>query len=189
MAMIERKCNKCGEVKPLDEFPRDKRARNDRRNPCKECQSEYQKQYRQANKEKIKELQRQRRLANKEELKEYQKEYQKNRKANDRVFALRKNIGTQVRNMLKRTDGSKQGESVLQYLPYTIEQLWDHLRSLYTEGMTDENYGEWHVDHIIPQSKLLYDSMDHPNFLKCWALSNLQPLWAHENMSKGDKVI
>ena len=41
---------------------------------------------------------------------------------------------------------------------------------------------------IYPQSKLLYDSMEHPNFLKCWALENLQPLEAKENISKGNRL-
>ena len=55
--------------------------------------------------------------------------------------------------------------------------------------MNWENYGEWHIDHIYPQSKLPYDSMEHPNFLKCWALDNLQPLWAEENRKKSNKVL
>ena len=41
---------------------------------------------------------------------------------------------------------------------------------------------------IYPQSKLPYDSMTHPNFLKCWALENLQPLEAKENISKGNRL-
>ena len=63
--------------------------------------------------------------------------------------------------------------------------------SKFTEGMTLDNHGiyGWHIDHIIPQSKLLYDSMDHPNFQKCWALENLQPLWAKDNLSKSNKIL
>jgi 5-methylcytosine-specific restriction endonuclease McrA len=56
--------------------------------------------------------------------------------------------------------------------------------------MTWDNYGSyWHVDHIYPHSKLPYDSMDHPNFLKAWALNNLQPLEAIENMKKSNKIL
>ena len=40
----------------------------------------------------------------------------------------------------------------------------------------------WQIDHIIPQSKLPFDSMEHPNFKKCWALENLKPISAKENI-------
>ena len=56
--------------------------------------------------------------------------------------------------------------------------------------MSWENYGiYWQIDHIYPQSLLPYDSMDHPNFLKCWSLDNLRPLEATENIRKGNKLI
>jgi len=45
------------------------------------------------------------------------------------------------------------------------------------------------VDHIYPQSLLPYDSYDDPNFQKCWALENLQPLEAIENLKKSNKII
>jgi 5-methylcytosine-specific restriction endonuclease McrA len=61
--------------------------------------------------------------------------------------------------------------------------------------MTWDNYGryekgkeKWQIDHIIPQSKLLYDSMDHSNFRKCWALENLRPLEVVENIRKSNKT-
>jgi len=54
--------------------------------------------------------------------------------------------------------------------------------------MTWGNRAEWHIDHIYPHSKLPYDTMDHPNFQKAWALENLRPLCAEENRRKGDKV-
>ena len=92
-----------------------------------------------------------------------------------------------IRHALDRNDGSKQGESVLQYLPYTIEQLKEHLESQFVEGMSWENRAEWDIDHVKPQSLLPYDNMTHPNFQECWALSNLQPLWAADNRSKGNK--
>jgi 5-methylcytosine-specific restriction endonuclease McrA len=74
-------------------------------------------------------------------------------------------------------------------MPYTPEQLKEHLESQFEDWMTWDNYGEWHVDHIHPQSLLPYDSMDHPNFQKCWALENLQPLEARENIIKSNKIL
>ena len=89
---------------------------------------------------------------------------------------------------LTRNNGSKLGNATFAYLPYTPEELKEHIEKQWEPWMSWENYGEWHIDHIYPQSKLPYDSMTHPNFLKCWALENLQPLEAKENMSKGNRL-
>ena len=51
--------------------------------------------------------------------------------------------------------------------------------------MNWENYGKWHIDHIKPISK--FDMTDQEEQKKCFHWSNLQPLWAEENISKGDK--
>ena len=87
-------------------------------------------------------------------------------------------------------------------LPYvdwnSYEELEEHLESQFEDWMTWENHGKWHptekrwhIDHIMPQSVLLEGviSMDHPKFRECWALENLRPLEAKENMSKGNKIL
>ena len=52
--------------------------------------------------------------------------------------------------------------------------------------MSWDNYGTyWQIDHVIPQSALIYDRLTHPNFQNCWALENLQPLESKANASKG----
>ena len=173
---MDKKCSKCKEVKSLNEFHKDKLNKDGCQNTCKECRKQYQKkyqsQYRQDNKAKF-------------------NEYLKNKRKNDIAFALRCNVSSTVSMALNRSAGSKNGESVMKYLPYTIEQLKEHLENQFVEGMTWNNRSEWHIDHIIPQSVLLDGvySMDHPNFQKCWALENLQPLWAKENLSKGNKIL
>jgi hypothetical protein len=62
-----------------------------------------------------------------------------------------------------------------------------HLESLFQEGMTWENYGEWHIDHRIPKSWFNFATINDPEFIKCWDLSNLKPMWASENIAKGNK--
>jgi len=47
---------------------------------------------------------------------------------------------------------------------------------------------KWHIDHIIPVSAFNFTKPEHIDFNKCWALSNLQPLWAEENLSKHKKL-
>ncbi len=63
----------------------------------------------------------------------------------------------------------------------------NHLEALFTDGMTWDNYGEWHVDHKIPMNSFIFESVDDDGFKECWKLDNLQPLWALDNLSKGTK--
>lgn len=68
-------------------------------------------------------------------------------------------------------------------LGYSIEDLVSHLETKFLPGMSWENYGDWHVDHIKPCAK--FDQLDANQFSACWALGNLQPLWAEDNIKKG----
>lgn len=68
-------------------------------------------------------------------------------------------------------------------LGYTPGQLKEHLDSLLADGMTWENYGEWHVDHIKPINAFIKEGITSPQLIN--ALSNLQPLWAVDNLVKG----
>jgi len=207
---VMKKCRKCEVVKSLDEFHRRNNRKSGCASKCKKCAQqyyeanrekllEYTKQWAKDNKEKKAEYNRQYRQDNKEKKAEYNRqynqehkaernEYRRNRYNNEPAYALRMNVSNLIGHALKRNDGNKQGESMEQYLPYTIEQLKEHLESQFEPWMNWDNQGEWHIDHIYPQSKLPYDSMTHPNFLKCWALENLQPLEAKENISKGNRL-
>ena len=149
------------------------------------------KRYNQENKEHLDQKRKEYRIKNKEVIAEKRKIYRNGKLKNDPAYKLKNLVARLVRHALKRNDGSKAGESVLQYLPYTMDELKEHLEKQFQEGMTWDNHTTegWHIDHIIPQSKLIYDSMDHPNFQKCWALENLQPLWAKENISKSNKIL
>ena len=64
------------------------------------------------------------------------------------------------------------------------------MENLFEYGMTWDNYGKgknkWNIDHIDPDSWFTYISMDCAGFKQSWALSNLQPMWESENMSKGN---
>jgi len=62
-----------------------------------------------------------------------------------------------------------------------------HLESLFEEGMTWENYGKWHIDHRIPKSWFNFETINDPEFIKCWDLKNLKPMWGDENIAKGNK--
>jgi hypothetical protein len=70
-------------------------------------------------------------------------------------------------------------------LGYTIEELKEHLQSQFWDGMSFDNYGEWHIDHIVPQVAFSFTSPDDPAFRDCWGLHNLRPMWSEHNGSKG----
>lgn len=71
---------------------------------------------------------------------------------------------------------------------YSIDQLKSHLESGFKDGMTWDNYGVhgWHIEHIIPLTHFRFKSTDDEAFKKCWALDNIQPLWAKDNWAKGN---
>lgn len=109
-----------------------------------------------------------------------------NKRANNPAHKLRTNVSRSIRGMLS---GKHKVASCLAYLPYSLEQLREHIENQFDDKMSWENYGSyWDLDHIYPHSKLPYDSMEHPNFEKCWGLENLQPLEKLENIKKSNKV-
>ena len=75
-------------------------------------------------------------------------------------------------------------------LGYDAEGLCRHLEEQFTSQMNWDNHPRdtkgfrWEMDHIIPRSELRYDTLNHPNFAKCWTLSNLRPLEHKENKTR-----
>lgn len=65
--------------------------------------------------------------------------------------------------------------------------LKSYLESLFKPGMSWENYGQWHVDHII--SCCTFNLTDESQLKKCFNYKNLQPLWAKDNLIKSKKLL
>jgi hypothetical protein len=100
---------------------------------------------------------------------------------------LRHSISSLVNKRLRKRGASKYGQSFFAAIGYPFEILVKHLESKFLPGMTWNNYGEWHVDHIRADSWFNYDNMNCDTFKECWSLDNLQPLWAKDNLKKSDK--
>ena len=115
----------------------------------------------------------------------YGKEWYRNKRETDPVFRLGKNLSRQIRESIHKNKNGYHWEDLI---GYTLKDLKTYLKSLFKKNMTWDNYGKWHIDHIIPQSLWKFDSYEDREFKQCWALCNLQPLWAYENLSKGGKV-
>jgi len=115
---------------------------------------------------------------------EYMKKYMNNRYKIDSMFRLNHNMANGICKSLK----SNKNGSWLSLILYTLEQLKEHLENLFLLGMTWENYGKWHIDHLIPLSLWRFEKAEDREFKQCWALANLQPLWGKDNLIKGNKV-
>lgn len=158
------------------------------------------------NKKKISKRQRQLRIENKAngndaKTKKKSALYMENKRREDVGFNLRDQISKNIATALKKTGSSKNGISILKYLPYTIKQLKRYLEKQFEYWMDWENWGRlyinwddndpvtwtWNIDHIIPQSHLIYTSMEDENFKKCWALENLRPYSAKQNLIDGNR--
>jgi hypothetical protein len=68
-----------------------------------------------------------------------------------------------------------------------MEELKTHLGRQFLRGMGWHNMGQWHIDHIIPLSSFTITGPDDPELRRAWALTNLRPLWAVDNLTKRDK--
>jgi hypothetical protein len=155
---------------------------------CDFCLKEQKKLYRQNNKEKIADGNKVYYENNKQEIRQQRNAYEVNRYKADPSLKLRKNCSNLIRFYLKQGGSTKNGSSILDFLPYTMDELKKHLENQFDDKMSWDNYGRyWHIDHIIPQSKLPFISMEEDNFKKCWNLSNLRPLEATENRKKSNK--
>ena len=93
-------------------------------------------------------------------------------------------------NRINQLIRDKNKQSWLDIVNYNIEELKVHLENKFRDGMTWENYGKhWHIDHIKPVSHFKFTSKFDQEFKECWQLTNLQPLLAKENLSKGNRYV
>ena len=86
---------------------------------------------------------------------------------------------------LKDGNASRDGRTE-ELLGCTIKECCKYIEEKFIDGMSWENMGEWHIDHIQPCSS--FDLSKDDEQKKCFHFSNLQPLWKHDNLSKGDKL-
>lgn len=84
---------------------------------------------------------------------------------------------------------SKNGMSWETLVGYSLAELMAYLESKFVDGMSWQNAGDWHIDHIRPLSSFKIVDTACADFRVAWSLSNLQPLWAVDNMRKGSKYV
>ena len=166
-------CSKCDTSKGLSEFYRDYRNKESisYKPYCKKCNLSYS--YKSRNKSKL----------NPEYIQK-RRTYYKNKRNTDPLYKMSSNIRTLVAAYFSR-NGYKKRNKLNDILGCDFNHLRQHLESLFTDNMSWENYGKWHIDHIIPVS--FAKSEEEMKILNHY--TNLQPLWAFDNQSKGNKII
>jgi hypothetical protein len=125
---------------------------------------------------------------NKDKIKKTKREYERNRKASDPIYKLISNFRTAIYQVLKESNVEKN-KHYFDVLQYTPEELMVHLESQFKDSMNWDNYGFWHVDHKLAITHFNIQEMGDEEFMKCWSLENLQPMWAEENLRKSNKII
>lgn len=120
-----------------------------------------------------------------EQNKDKLNEYFVNRRANDLEFKMNAYMRNMVGRVLSRSYEDKTNSTV-KMLGYTCSELISHIEGLFVDGMSWDNYGEWHIDHIVPLSKMIEAGYTSPDLVN--GLWNLQPLWALDNLIKSNKI-
>jgi hypothetical protein len=115
---------------------------------------------------------------NPEKVRLMQANYRKNNPARVALYYA-------LRASLKRIKKVKSDDFTIAALGYSRNEFKAHMESLFRDGMSWENHGEWEIDHIRPVASFVRE--ENFNLLEIHALTNLQPLWQEENMSKGAK--
>lgn len=176
-------CPSCDIEKAKTEFHKSKHRKDGLRAYCIECCRQKFKKYRTDNAEKV--------LATIYAWQERHPErvLAKARRSNTKrmknpIHKLHIYIGNYLRSWLK---AGRKNARTFEMLGYTACDLKAHIERQFVRGMSWENYGEWHIDHILPLVGFSSDGITDADIKVAWGLPNLRPLWAKENWRKGAK--
>lgn len=187
-------CSKCHKEKDLNDFTKQKLGKYGVRSQCKNCEQ----QYRKNNVEHIKDYNQRwnknhakaYRELNKEKRKQHHDEWYKDNKAHKAKYKQRRcktdlnyRIACLLRTRLYDAVRNDRSGSAVKDLGCSIEDFKGYISNFFVGGMTWDNYGEWHLDHIKPLSK--FDLTDRIQFKEACHYTNYQPLWAKDNLVKG----
>ena len=177
-------CSNCNQYKTIDQYHKTNCSNLGVYSWCKICQGESYKNWV---------------INNADVIKKSHKVYYSKRRL-EPVYRLSMNVSAYIRRSILATKPFHVSKSlekeIFKRLPYTAAELKSHIESLWETWMNWDNYGvydksklTWQIDHIIPKSKLTFDSLDCENFQKLWALENLRPLETIANIKKGNKPV
>ncbi len=205
VSISHKTCKLCKELKTSDNFSDNYLIKDGISNVCKKCTVNKSKDYESNNKDKVIEYRKNYRNTHKEETSQYNQNYKPIKLIKAKQYRakhlsksenrFRKNVRNLILDSFKRVlSGSvKKSSKSEDILGCTLEEFLIHIESLFEEGMSFENHGQcrvgdcnvWHIDHKIPISS----AKTEEDIIKLCHYTNLQPLWASDNLSKGKKLI
>lgn len=178
---MNKKCSQCGLEKDFLSFCKEKRSPDGLCASCKSCHNKINKLYQKSD-------------LGKETLKLYRKTNNSKRYHREYKRKRREDPEYKIAELLRvRTwiavSGRERIGSAIRDLGCTVSELKTHLEKQFKPGMTWKNHSVhgWHVDHI--KSLSLFDLTDRNQFLQACHYTNLQPMWARENLIKHNKII
>jgi len=211
--VIVKKCGKCGNKKDSSNFSEDKKYKDGLNYQCKNCCNIASKKWRRRNKKHIRVYNKNWHKSNHNYHKVWYKDNAEKVKINKKKWCInnpkrvkliwkrakKKRLSTikgRLNNGMSRSisealKGNKAGRHWETLVSFTLAELIKHLETKFLPGMTWNNYGKhgWHIDHIIPIAFFIYNKPEDQEFQYCWSLDNLQPMWAKDNLTKGNKIM
>lgn len=118
-------------------------------------------------------------------LRKQERERTRLRRKKDPEFAIKGHLRARLSDMVRRGH-CRRNTSALFLTGATLAELRRHLEKQFEAGMSWGNYGEWHIDHIVPCSH--FDLTDPRQQAICFNYLNLRPCWAAENIRKGGRI-
>lgn len=162
---IEKKhCPTCNTWKGVTDFTKCKSRKDGLQGICKPCFSSARKKYRSSAKGKATE-----------------KKYDKKRYDTDPAFRMRMCISSRINKVLK-SKSQRKSSSTMDLVGCSKLKLQCHLEKQFDEFMSWSNFGKWHIDHKIPCCA--FDASNPAECAAMWHYTNLQPMWATENLRK-----
>lgn len=119
---------------------------------------------------------------NKEHKIKRDREYRSRKMKEDPEYKIRQNLRKRLNKAIKI---DQKSGSAVKDLGCSIKELRVYLESQFQPGMTWDNYGSWHIDHVVPLAS--FDLTDRKQFLLACHYTNLQPMWETDNLKKGSK--
>lgn len=182
------RCGRCKHVKPVACFSSSKKTHSGLSTTCKECDKQTyltRKVEGKTSTDKTRAAARRWRRKNRAKVRAY------NKAPLERNIHERLRVRLRVRLCMamtryRQSDGKSHSVSAVRDLGCSIEHFVHHIEGRFTDGMTWDNYGEWHIDHIVPLAAFDLDDAEQVKLAVHY--TNLQPLWAKDNLSKGDRL-
>ena len=150
----------------------------------RENKLEYSRLYYEKNKEHLLYKSKKYTTKNYKKVLDYQKKYKQEKYYREPIFKMMVCVRARVNSFLKEKN-IKKNNKTFEIVGCSPQSLKEHLEKLFVDGMTWDNQGKWHIDHKIP----LASAKTEEELYKLCHYTNLQPLWAEDNMKKGSKLI